>query len=1440
MRRLLLLACLSLTILLGCGGSAGGGAFQPPTQQVTLSVNPSSATLSPGATQAFVATVTGTANTAVSWSVVEAAGGSVNTAGLYTAPGIAGTYHVQSTSVADTGRSAQATVTVTAPPPVIAVTVDPASANLRPGATQAFTAVVTGTANPAVAWSVAEAGGGTVNGAGLYTAPGTAGTYHVKATSVADASKSNQATVTVTAPPPVIAVAVNPPSASLQAGATHAFTAVVTGTANLAVAWSVVEAGGGAVDGAGLYTAPGTAGTYHVKATSVADASKSDQATVTVTAPPPVIAVTVNPPSASLQAGATQPFTATVTGTANPMVAWSVLESGGGTVNGAGLYTAPGTAGIYHVKATSVADPSKGAQATVTVTVPPPVVAVAVNPPSASLQPGASQAFTASVTGTANAAVAWSVVEVGGGSVDAQGLYTAPDSEGAFHVKATSLADPSKSGEATVMVTAPPPVIAVTVNPASVDLQGGAAQAFTATVTGTANTYVSWSVVEAGGGSVTAAGLYTAPGGTGTYHVRATSAADASKSGQATVSVTAPPPSTACNGASLGAGADLNGYRAFPDSNAWNQDISAAPVDPSSASIIAFIGAGSGLHADFGAGLYLGQPIGIPYVVVDGQQGRVPIVYTAYGDESDPGPMPIPATAPVEGGSAATGDRHVLVMDRDACVLHELYRAFPQPDGSWKADSGAVWDLKSDALRPFGWTSADAAGLPIFPGLARYDEAARGEITHALRFTVPTTRRAYVLPATHWASSNTSASAPPMGMRVRLKAGVDISGYPAQAQVVLRALKKFGMILADNGSAWFISGAPDDRWDNDQLARLSAIKGSDLEVVQMGTVYTSDPIGAAPAISAFSATPAALSPGGSATLSWTATHATRSFISPEIGWVAGSSVTVRPAATTTYTLTAEGPYGSATAMVTVTVGGGTTVIPPGDPGASDLRAEVRTQEERKPISPWIYGINFYGSVAGAPNHLTLNRMGGNRWTAYNWENNASNSGTDWGPYSNDGYLGGGSTPGEAVRATIAADQARGMASLMTIQLQGYAAADKTGLVNTSDPNFLASRFRKVVYRKPTAFAATPDTSDAIVYMDEFLAFLRGRFASDPFAAGAALPTFISLDNEPELWDSTHHDIQPVRPTPDEYIQKTVDLGKAIKDVAPGAVTFGPAHYGFNGIYNWQNAAGFTPSFWFTDKYLRDLKTASDAYGKRLVDAYDLHWYSEAQGDGQRVVNLSGVSLTDNQVQAIVQSPRSLWDTTYTEASWIAQYITAGPIYLLPRLQAKIDANWPGTRIAITEYGNGGDNHIAGAIAQADNLGIFGRYEVFAANLWPLNACPFILAGYKAFRDYDGTGGSFGDTSVRAVNSDWAKGSVWASVEAGRDDRVVLVLCNKAKTAQNLGLQLFHTRRLQTAEVYELSGAATAPVRRPDLVLGLVNALRIPLPALSVTTLVLRP
>lgn len=274
----------------------------------------------------------------------------------------------------------------------------------------------------------------------------------------------------------------------------------------------------------------------------------------------------------------------------------------------------------------------------------------------------------------------------------------------------------------------------------------------------------------------------------------------------------------------------IDNCEVFPADNIWNTPVDNLPVDPNSNRYVATIGANAPGHPDFGSGLYNGEPIGIPFTTVPGTQPKVNVTFL-YADESDPGPYPIPPNVPIEGGAQSTGDRHVLVIDRDNCILYELWSAYPQPDGSWQAGSGAIFHLKSNALRPAGWTSADAAGLPIFPGLVRYDEVAAGEILHAVRFTAPQTRNTYIWPARHEASELTGSSYPPMGQRFRLKASFDISGFAQPVQVILRALQKYGMILADNGSSWYISGAPDDRWDNDMLHQLAQLQGSDFEAV---------------------------------------------------------------------------------------------------------------------------------------------------------------------------------------------------------------------------------------------------------------------------------------------------------------------------------------------------------------------------------------------------------------------------------------------------------------------------------------------------------------------------------------------------------------------------------------------------------------------------------
>jgi hypothetical protein len=567
---------------------------------------------------------------------------------------------------------------------------------------------------------------------------------------------------------------------------------------------------------------------------------------------------------------------------------------------------------------------------------PPPAVKVTVSPNSVSVRAGLAQPFSANVTGASNTSVTWQVNGVTGGAsatgiISATGVYTAPvtlPSPNAVTVEAVSTADSTAAGRSAVTLWNPTPVLA-TISPMSVSSGN-----FSITVTG--SNFVNGAQVELAGAPLTttfvSATQLTASGTeatAGSYEITVVDPnPGSSTSGAVNLQVTSqgggnpppPPPPTACSVMQPGQEASLGGFVPFPADSLWNKDISSASVDPNSAALINFIGPSIGLHADFGSGLYAGSIIGIPYQVVDSAQGPVTINFTEFGDESDPGPMPIPLDAPIEGDPNPSGDQHVLVLDSANCWLYELYNA--QPSGSaWNAGSAAVWDLTADEQRPYTWTSADAAGLPIFPGLARYDEVAAGAIDHALRFTLQSSRAAFTPPASHWAATSSNASAAPMGMRLRLKASFDISSFSPANQVLLTAMKKYGLIMADNGSSMYISGAPNDNWSNDDLHNLGSVTASDFEVVQMNPIYTSanPPTGSAPAITSFTASAQSVSAGTPVTLHWTLDGASYLIVSPDIGATRGTSVVVTPLQSTTYTLYATNAFGRTTAAVNITV-----------------------------------------------------------------------------------------------------------------------------------------------------------------------------------------------------------------------------------------------------------------------------------------------------------------------------------------------------------------------------------------------------------------------------------------------------------------------------------------------------------------------------------------
>lgn len=551
---------------------------------------------------------------------------------------------------------------------------------------------------------------------------------------------------------------------------------------------------------------------------------------------------------------------------------------------------------------------------------------------------------------------------------------------------------------------------------------------------------------------------------------------------------------------------------------------------------------------------------------------------------------------------------------------------------------------------------------------------------------------------------------------------------------------------------------------------------------------------------------------------------------------------------------------SSDTMLRSPAGSGTTAATPPDASiAADVHFTLDSHSSTA-ISPFIYGVNgYYRPWSGAelPRNLTLSRAGGNRWSAYNWENNASNAGSDWN-YSNDNNLGGGNAPGEAVRPRIQGAFDRGAGIVVTVPMLGYVSADKNGPTGNDEAglaNRLATRFKESRPRKGSAFSLTPDQGDRYVYQDEFAWWLGQTFpgaVDDP-----KRPLMFSLDNEPDIWHETHEEVRSKVGgkanvlSYEEMLQRTIAHASAIKDVLPSAKIFGGVLATWSGATNlgrWPTPDPVAGTADFLDFYLRRLREAEGAAGRRLVDVLDLHWYTEVRLNGKRL-NDDTAPQTPEMVNARLQAPRSLWDPTYTERSWVAENV-GGPIRLLPRLKQKIATHYPGTKLAITEYyyGRGGD--ISGGIAQADVLGIFGREGVFAANLWPLanvsayggdgkRAYAYVFGALKMFRDFDGQSGSFGNTSITATTSDVEKTSVYASMDAGRPDRLVIVAINKTDRPLSAGIRLNHSRPLSRAEVYTLTDGSPDPTRQADLALPAGGSFSYSMPAMSVSTIVLR-
>jgi hypothetical protein len=533
----------------------------------------------------------------------------------------------------------------------------------------------------------------------------------------------------------------------------------------------------------------------------------------------------------------------------------------------------------------------------------------------------------------------------------------------------------------------------------------------------------------------------------------------------------------------------------------------------------------------------------------------------------------------------------------------------------------------------------------------------------------------------------------------------------------------------------------------------------------------------------------------------------------------------------------------ALALAPPSCGGGSSFGPssptgatsPSEAPASSVTFAIDTAASRHAISPYVYGANQV-SWSGRSRGLRLARLGGNRWTAYNWETNASNAGADY-QNQNDGFLGGGEVPGEAVRPGVAAAHAAGASMIVTVPIAGYVSADKSpgGDVNRS-PDYLGTRFLESRPAKGRGFAYPPDTGDGVVYQDEFVAWLESTFG---YARGDATRTiFYSLDNEPDLWASTHARVRPTgKVTFAEMADRTTAFASAIKSVAPGALVFGPVSYGWQGFVALQDAPDRGGRD-FLDFYLDSMREAEGRYRRRLVDVLDLHWYPEAKGGSVRI---TGSDSSAEVAAARVQAPRSLWDPTYSENSWISIDARVGAIRLLPRMREKIAAHYPGTRLAITEYNYGGGGHISGAIAQADVLGIFGREDLFAAALWDLaGSTTFVDGAFAAYCNYDGAGARFGDTSVGAATSNQETTSVYASVDAGREDRVVLVAVNKSTGKTTADIVLTHAVSLTRGQVWQITASSPTPVTGSPLVASARNSFRLEMPASSVTTVALTP
>jgi hypothetical protein len=510
-------------------------------------------------------------------------------------------------------------------------------------------------------------------------------------------------------------------------------------------------------------------------------------------------------------------------------------------------------------------------------------------------------------------------------------------------------------------------------------------------------------------------------------------------------------------------------------------------------------------------------------------------------------------------------------------------------------------------------------------------------------------------------------------------------------------------------------------------------------------------------------------------------------------------------------------------------------LTPGDPGPSDVKLTIRSDTAVHAISPLVYGTN--GTASMATNKQTIVRSGGNRLTAYNWENNASNAGSDW-CFQNDGLMSSSDTAGDGIKPMVEEAKSNGAASLVTIPIVDYVAADKlggsgppdcSGDIRKSGSGYLGTRCKQNKAAKGSAFSLTPDASDGFVYQDEFVNWLK--------TSEAGAQVIFSMDNEPDLWADTHAEVHPAKVGYDELCTRNVDFATAVKNAWPGAEVTGFVSYGWYGYETLQDAPDKGSKGEFVAYYLDQMKAAEAKAGKRLIDYLDLHWYSEATGGGVRI---TGPDTGSAVVDAREQAPRSLWDATYTETSWITGAI-GGPIDLIHRMQKTIADHYPGTKLAFSEWNYGGGTSISGAIAGADVLGALGAYGVDLATMWPLNGDEsFTYGAFQAYRNYDGAGAAFGDTSISATSSDVPTATVWASMNAGDVNHVVIVAVNKASGSKTAGITVAHPTSFTKAKVFQITSASATPKAAADLSAVATNAFSYAMPGQSVSVIVPQP